>query len=289
VDTQVEEVHFRWDWLSLLEIGERSAASSLSDIAAMGGTPIHGLVSFEIPRKTAFGDVLRIARGIQKLFRRYGAPILGGNISSGKRFSVQISVLGRVRRGQAWLRSTARPGDDLYVTGTPGLSALALEILRTGTGGRGASSVLAHWRTPTPRFKEASLLRGLVSAAIDVSDGFAADAGQLAASSAVDLWIDFESLPKPKEISPFLKRTGLTWERLLTLPGDDYELIFTARPGNRRAIERRLGRSAHRIGIVRKGKGRIWRIGNGRTKVALRGIGWDHLSTRRTQPIKTKD
>ncbi|MFH1017974.1 MAG: thiamine-phosphate kinase [Pseudomonadota bacterium] len=279
VDTHVEGVHFRWEWLKFEELGGRAAACALSDIAAMGARPMHGLVSFEFPRDHPARNILGIARGIRREFQRCGASILGGNISSAAKFSVQITVIGRVQRGKAWLRSTARPGDDVYVTGSPGLSALALEILSREKGRKARfRPVLSRWRSPTARVREALRLNGLVSAAIDVSDGLLADARHMADASRVDLHLDLSAIPVPVKTRRALKELGLDWTSLLARPSDDYELLFTAKPRNRASIEQRLRGGVHRIGSVRRGIGRIWSCTPGATKVLLHPTGWDHLS-----------
>jgi thiamine-monophosphate kinase len=269
VDMSIEDVHFRRAWLSLEQIGYRAAAAALSDLAAMAAAPIGVLAAIGCPADT--DDVLRIMDGIGAAARDAGAALLGGDLArSPGPVVIDIVVVGTADRPV--LRSGARAGDDVWVTGRLGAAAAAVREWSTGRVPDDAA-VLAFTR-PVPRIAAARWLagRGLTSALIDLSDGLAGDAGHIAAASGVQLVLDADQVP----IHDAARAAAADDDDALRLAlhgGEDYELCFTAAAATldgalATAFTEQFGIELTRIGVVRTGSG-----------VMLRGAGGDVTST----------
>ncbi|MFI5227788.1 MAG: thiamine-phosphate kinase [Gemmatimonadales bacterium] len=242
VDTAIAGRHFRHEWLTPREIGYRAAAAALSDLAAMAARPIGVLVALAIP--DAMRDrVLDIGDGIGEAAERAGARIVGGNLSGAGELSITTTVLGSVFTPLS--RGGARVGDRLFVTGRLGGPAAAIRALSSGVRITDLDAALRErFVRPAPRLAEARWLadRG-ATAAIDVSDGLVADAGQLAAASGVRLELDAERVPCI---------AGAELEAALT-GGEEFELLVTAPPSARldaAEFERRFALSLTDIGRV---------------------------------------
>lgn len=252
-DMSVEGVHFRRDWLSPHEIGGRAAMSALSDLAAVAAQPVAALVSFAFTTADAGGWADAVMAGIRGAVESYGAVIVGGDVARAAGAAViDVVVLGNVQRPV--LRSTARAGDEIWVTGTLGGAAAAVAALEAGR--EPAADARSRFASPVARVNEALRLRGVATAMIDLSDGIAGDARHVAAASGCRMIIDAARLP----VHP-----DATLEQALG-GGEDYELCFTAPRGAR--IEMNI--QVTRIGEVVAGEG--IEIVNGRD----RG-GYDHF------------
>lgn len=230
-DSSVENVHFRRAWLTPREIGYRATAAALSDLAAMAARPLGVLVAITLPESWR-ADLDAIADGIGEAASRAGTVILGGDLSAGGELSVTLTVLGSAADPLG--RHGARAGDRVYVTGALGASLGALrELMR---GDRPSPMQLDRFTRPQPRLAEARWLAAHgASAAVDISDGLAADLGHVAAASGVRIRLDLERVPLAEEIDP---RTG-AWRRESTgtrpaetlmdaaTSGEEYELAVT--------------------------------------------------------------
>jgi thiamine-monophosphate kinase len=226
-DSSIEDRHFRRAWLSPREIGYRSTAAALSDLAAMGASPLGIIVAISVPEgwRDALGD---IADGIGEAASLSHAPIVGGDLSGGRELGITITVLGSAVAPLR--RSGARIGDRICVTGTLGGPARAIEALSAGrVPDERSRRRFAH---PEPRIREARWLasRG-ATAAVDISDGVAADAGHLAAASGVAIHIDLERLPCEPGIECLAAAaSGEEYELLVSLPAvaavHDFEAMF---------------------------------------------------------------
>ena len=174
-------------------VGHRALAVNLSDLAAMGAEPAWALLALSLPaadEKWLAG----FARGFFALAGRYSVALVGGNTARGP-MSITVTVHGFMPRGMAITRAGARPGDHIYVTGEPGAAAAGLRCWQE-RGVRDPDDVLLrHFLRPEPRVPAGLALRGLASAAIDVSDGFTADLGHILAASGVGANVSLESLP----------------------------------------------------------------------------------------------
>lgn len=214
-DSAVENVHFRRDWLSPREIGWRSAAAAISDLAAMGADPLAMLVSLSIP-DAWLADILAVADGLGDAARATGACIAGGDLSSAHELCIAITVLGAT--ANPLLRSGARPGDFLYVTGAFGGPLSALRAFQSDAQPGG--EIRHRFAHPVPRLREARWLAEQgAHAAIDVSDGLLSDAAHIAAASHVRLVIALDTLPTLGGLSPDdAARSGEEYELLVASP-----------------------------------------------------------------------
>ena len=214
VDSAVEDVHFRRGWLTAREIGYRAAAAALSDLAAMGASPVGMLLAITIPDSWR-PDLLEIAGGAGEVAGRWHAPILGGNMTRGRELSITTTVLGSVFGPLT--RDAVRPGHRLYVTGRLGASGAALGALLGN-----AEPDPRHrekFARPEPRVAEARWLAGEGAiAAIDVSDGLVADLGHLAAASGVRIELDLDHIPVAEGVTP----------KDAAASGEEYELVVSA-------------------------------------------------------------
>ena len=210
-DASVEDVHFRRAWLTPREIGARATAAALSDLAAMAATPLGLLLALGVPDSWRT-DLEEIARGVGELAASVHCPIVGGNITQASALSLTITVLGQ--SPHPLRRDGVRRGDALYVTGRFGGPGAALDaLLRGATPDPGHR---ARFAAPRPRIEEARWLadRG-ATAAIDVSDGIAADAAHLASASGLRLELDLPAIPCVAGVAP---------ERAVG-SGEEYELL----------------------------------------------------------------
>jgi thiamine-monophosphate kinase len=227
LDTLVEGRHFPVG-SPPRSIGHRALAVNLSDLAAMGADPAWYLLALTLPAADeAFLEAF--AQGMLALAAEHGVALVGGDTTAGP-LAVSVQALGFVDPGTALRRAGARPGDLLYVSGTPGDAAAGLR-LAMGEAAAGslddAQHLLDRFHFPAPRVALGQQLRGLASACIDVSDGLAADAGKLAAASGCAAILEAERLP----LSPALRaQAGANAAQLALTGGDDYELCFTIAP-----------------------------------------------------------
>ena len=213
-DVAVEHIHFRGDWLSPRQIAYRATAAALSDLAAMGAGAIGVLSALTVPREWR-AHIEELGEGIADAAAIARAPIVGGDLSGGAHLALAITVLGAVRR--PLLRSGARVGDRVYVTGRLGGSGAALRALMSGRPP--AADAMDRFARPVPRLAEALwLARRGVTSAIDISDGLAADLGHVAAASEVRIHIRAEDVP----------RFGALSVSDAVSSGEEYELAVTA-------------------------------------------------------------
>ncbi|MEP7138197.1 MAG: thiamine-phosphate kinase [Caldimonas sp.] len=231
-DMLIEGRHFV-STVSPERLGHKALAVNLSDLAACGARPLAFTLSLALPSvDEAF--LAAFSRGLFALAEREGCELIGGDTTRGP-LAIAITVLGEVPSGSALLRSGARPGDDLYVSGTLGDARLALEVLRGNVGLDEASfrSVRHAMEMPTARIALGVALRGLATSAIDVSDGLVGDLAHVLGRSGVGAVVEIDAVPRSTVLAaqpPAVQR-----ECLLT-GGDDYELVFTAMPERRDAI-----------------------------------------------------
>ncbi|WP_127995788.1 thiamine-phosphate kinase [Piscinibacter defluvii] len=236
-------------------LGHKALAVNLSDLAACGAAPLGFTLAFSLPRADeAFLEGL--ARGMFALADEHGIELVGGDTTQGP-LNLCLTVFGEVPAGGALLRSGARPGDDLYVSGTVGDARLALEAFR-GTlalPGEQFDRVRVAMERPQPRVALGLALRGVATSAIDVSDGLLGDLGHVLKRSEVGACVEVDAVPR----SAVLAAQPPAWQRECTLAGgDDYELLFTAAPGDAervRAAGRSAGVAVTRIGRIEAARG----------------------------------
>lgn len=252
-DLSVENVHFRRDWLSADEIGYRAAVAALSDLAAMAAQPIAALVSFAFSAADATGWAARVMNGVNEALDEYGAMLAGGDVTRSELAAIDVVVIGSVE--QPVLRSGARVGDEVWVSGRLGGAAAAVAAWENGDVP--AAGARASYARPVARVELARRLSGHATAMIDVSDGIAGDARHIAAASKCRIVIDAQRVPAHPDA---------TLEQALR-GGEDYELLFTAPAGAQFEADVTLTR----IGDVLAGEGVDIRNGTD-------AGGYDHFS-----------
>jgi thiamine-monophosphate kinase len=266
-DFSLEDVHFRREWHPPDSVGHRCLARGLSDIAAMGGIPRAAFLSLALPDELPQSWVDKFIAGLLKLAAQFSVPLAGGDTAqSPSGILADIVVLGSVPAGKAILRSGARPGDFLYVTGTLGSAAAALNQLRDGKKLRPRSHPKHFY--PEPRVAVGQFLREkkLASAMIDISDGLSTDLGHVCEESGTGAVVYAEALPVAGG------KVGLT---LALHGGDEYELLFTAGP-ERRIPKQIAGMPVTRIGEILSGKYMRLATADGKTQ-PLKPAGWEHF------------
>jgi thiamine-monophosphate kinase len=225
VDTLVENVHFAAD-MSPFDIGYRAVAVNLSDIAAMGARP--RWMTLALTLREARADWLEdFAAGLDSAAAAHGVTLVGGDTTRGECIVVSVQITGDVAAGSAILRSGARVGDTIFVTGTVGDSAAGRELLAAG---REQEFLTRRFRHPIARVEFGGKLGGAATAAIDVSDGLYTDLEKLLSASGVGGVIDLECLPISAALRSTFDREAQ--RRLALSGGDDYELCFTADAAN---------------------------------------------------------
>jgi thiamine-monophosphate kinase len=281
-DTLVEGVHFPRG-TAPQDIGWKSLAVNLSDLAAMGATPAWAMLALTMPRADP-RFVEGFADGFAQLARTHALSLIGGDTTQGP-LSVTVSAFGFVPEGRALLRSGARAGDAVFVTGTLGDATAALRLIqdsglgtRDSTNEQARSELLPRLNRPEPRVGAGLALRDVASACIDVSDGLLADLGHICEASGVGAIVEVDALPLS---SAMLALFDADERRALALSGgDDYELCFTASVGRADRIAAdfaRLGFGAARIGRVVAEPGVRVRDANGSTVEPPRR-GWQHFA-----------
>jgi thiamine-monophosphate kinase len=281
-DFTLEGIHFRREWHAPEVVGHRCLTRGLSDIAAMGGQPLAAFLSLALPRDLPQAWVRRFIRGLIELGNQYGAPLAGGDTAeSPNGILADIVVVGSVPKGKAVLRSGARPGDRIYVSGELGGSAAALQAMREemqGKRGKGPSANFmrgyARHFYPEPRIELGRILRqkGLASAMIDLSDGLSTDLAHICEESGVGADISADLIPRAK----FGKPAREVSHELALHGGEDYELIFTAPPGKRLSSPM-AGVAVTQIGVITRAKGAIFLVDSECVYRRLRPQGWEHF------------
>ncbi len=218
IDCSVEGVHFRTDWLTAEEIGYRSAAAALSDLAAEGAEPLGVLVSLGLSDhgQQTTDNASEIMAGVGAACRAVSTQVLGGDLVRSEQIIVDVCVLGTAKRPLR--RGGAKAGDAVWVTGTLGGAGLALAGFQTGK--QLDAKLRARYARPEPRMRAGQWLASHgATAMIDISDGLAQDAGQLAAASGVAVEIALERLPCwPGVTAAAAAASGEEFELLVTLP-----------------------------------------------------------------------
>jgi thiamine-monophosphate kinase len=273
-DFTLEGIHFRRDWHPPESVGHRCLARGLSDIAAMGGEPVAVFLSLALPHDLSQTWLDRFARSLISLAKTYGAIMAGGDTAqSPDGVLADIIVIGSVPKGKSVLRSGAKPGDRIYVSGELGASADAVVRMSAHpTKKVNPRDYLRHFY-PEPRLELGRILRekSLASAMIDTSDGLSTDLAHICEESGVGAEIESLAIPRASVGKP-AHEVDLD---LALHGGEDYELLFTA-PRGKRIPSRIAGVAITQIGVIRRSR-QIFLTSPKNVRYELHPRGWEHF------------
>ncbi|CAM3611618.1 thiamine-phosphate kinase [Nocardioides zeicaulis] len=227
-DLMVEGRHFRRDWASASDVGHRAAAQNLSDINAMGGTARHLTIGLAAPADLPLEWALDLARGFAEECASVGATVVGGDVTRADQVVIAVTVIGQCTQAPV-LRSGARPGDVLALTGRQGWAAGGLAVL--GRGFRSPRVLVEAYRRPEPPYAAGrQAAEAGASALIDVSDGLLAEAGHLAEASGVAIDVRASSFAVPEPLQAVGAALGADPMQFILAGGDDHALLATFPP-----------------------------------------------------------
>jgi thiamine-monophosphate kinase len=278
VDTMIQDVHFSLETITWKELGWKSLAINLSDIAAMGGVPRYALIALALPDDTEVEAVTRLYGGMIELAYQHSVAIVGGNVSLSPAISITVTVLGNSPNNKILKRSTARPDDIIAVTGYPGSAAAGMEMLQKKLvfPPEATAYLRGAFLHPMPRLAEGQLLvRHGVTTAIDTSDGLLADLRHICEASRVSASVDTGRLPVHDTLKKHFGKKAL---ELALSGGEDYELLFSA---SAEAIDRIKAEAVcpvTGIGKITAGRpGKIDLFDAGGKPVDIGKTGWTHF------------
>ncbi len=276
-DTVVEGVHFTRSTIPWQNLGWKVMAANISDIAAMGGHPIYALITLGLPPDTKMEDVRLLYCGLLDLANQYDVALVGGDVTRSPVVFVTVALTGVVE-GNPTLRSAAKLGDAVAVTGYLGSSAGGLELMLKGLPGDEAATqylINAH-RRPKPCIPQGRLLleQG-VEAAMDISDGLVDDLSKLCHASGVAAQVEVDTLP----IHPSLKQAfPHRYTQLALSGGEDYQLLFTAGHSVMERVLPMLPPPAAVVGEIVEGEaGQVTVVDSAGNRVSAPSGGWDHF------------
>lgn len=270
IDTLVAGVHFPTGY-DPVRLGWRSLAATVSDLAAMGADPVCYTLALTLP--DADSDWIEsLARGLGEASRAFGIALAGGDMTRGP-LTLTLQVHGTVPEGQAIRRSGARPGDLVAVTGPLGGAAAALRWLEMASPPASAAGFLACYHRPQPRCELGRQLRGVATAAIDVSDGLLADLGHILEASGVGAELESDRVPRD------FGSTQATLAQALR-GGDDYELCVTLSPSALGQLPGYVANSLAVVGKVSTGSGLRLMHADGVIEEISVPAGYDHFGER---------
>lgn len=261
-------------------VGAKLLRVNLSDLAAMGATPLGYLMTAALPRATPEAWIAGFAAGLAADQAAFGLTVLGGDtVSTSGPISLSLTILGLVAPGQALRRHGARPGDGVWVSGTIGDGGLGLRVLQGRLAADPAGHLAARYRRPEPRLALGPALAGLARAAMDISDGLVQDLGHLCRAGGCGAVIEAHGVP----LSPAARAAVMADPALLPVVltgGDDYELLFAAPPGAEAALAARAaaaGVAVTRIGRFVPGSAEVMVQGRDGVPLDLPSGGWSHF------------
>ena len=259
-DLLMEGVHFLRKESSPEDVGWKAAAVNLSDMAAMGGTPVATFLSIALPKDAQGEWAERFIEGYVRISRQYDVPLLGGDTTSSLRdIAVNVGILGRCPSGRGLMRSGAQPGETIYVTGHLGDSAGGLQAILKGTDRTEDVEILINrHKRPVPRVHEGRKLMetGRIGAMMDISDGIASDMRHIMKASGVGAVIALDKLPCSPQLRSVCARQHWDIYELATGGGEDFELLLTGPEGLDESVDFPL----YAIGQIVNGDELIWTI-----------------------------
>jgi thiamine-monophosphate kinase len=278
VDTMVQNIHFTLETTTWEELGWKSIAINLSDIAAMGGVPNYALIALALPEDIESEDIKELYSGMINIAREYKVGIVGGNISRAPQVSVTVTVLGNSPENKILKRSNAKPGDTIAITGYTGSAAAGLEMLKNNLALK--SKIIRYLRNafvhPAPRIEEGQLLvKHGITTAIDTSDGLLADLQHICEASGVGAKVITNLIPINDMVKASFKEKSL---QLGLGGGEDYELLFTGNAEIIAKIKKAIKCPVTAIGEITKDKpGKIELYDANGNQVKIDRTGWTHF------------
>ena len=277
-DTVVEGIHFTRETTPWQDLGWKSLASNISDIAAMGGLPLYALITLGLPPETEVADIEGLYRGMLEIGEEYGVAIVGGDMVGSPVAFITVALTG-VRSGPPMLRSSARVGDQVAVTGYVGSSGGGLKLMLDGldASGKSAEYLRKTHRRPWPAVAAGQTLsKAGVLTAMDVSDGLADDLSKLCLASGVAARIFADQVPMHPALQEVFPHDCLD---LALNGGEDYLLLFTAPEDVMREVMPELPDGAAILGEITEGEpGRITLVEANGSETAIGRAGWDHFN-----------
>lgn len=281
-DVLVDGVHFASSNINARDLGAKAVAVNVSDLAAMGASPRWATCTLVMPVDTDPGWVVELAGGMKDATDEYACALVGGDLSRGEALVLSVTVGGEVAPGRAVLRSGARPGDIVVVTGELGAAAGGLVLERRADpgliGSDWARGLLEAHHRPTARVAEGLTLAGAgATAMMDLSDGLLLDLSRLCAASQVGAHLDPNAVPVAEGLLVLSEATGLDPRALALSGGEDYELLATlpadGAEGLSQTFAERFGLALTKIGEIVEGEGLTDDQGR-----ELEPEGWDHFA-----------
>jgi thiamine-monophosphate kinase len=283
-DTMVEGIHFNLDHIDWRDLGWKSLATNLSDIAAMGCAPTYSMITLGLRGDLPVDGLVEMYRGMMDISLEHGGAIVGGDIVRSPTFFLTVALEGTAvatkdDKPAILTRHTALPGDQIAVTGHLGCSGGGLRMLLEEVESKFPQGIASHLRDthnrPAPRVRQGMALAGSgVMTAMDVSDGLVDDLGKLCRASGVGARIRADNVPADR----FLKRAyPEDWLSFALGGGEDYELLFTAPPDVMERVTQLLDVPVSIIGEIMVGEPRVGVLDSDGKAISVAHGGWDHF------------
>lgn len=240
-DSLIEDVHFNMRYFSFIDLGKKALSVNLSDIAAMGGSPLYAFVSLGIPPKITEGNIADLYHGLDQIAREYSVAIAGGDISQSPNYLfINITVVGEAKKNRYKLRSTAKPGDGIYVSGALGSAAVGLTYFKRWR--LVENNYIQAIKNPRPRLFLGEILGSFskVHAMIDLSDGLVQDLMHILHASKVGAKIESGRIPREDDFEQVCTSLRISPLETLLTGGEDYQLLFTVDDSNLEGLDKKI-------------------------------------------------
>jgi thiamine-monophosphate kinase len=278
VDTMVQGVHFSLNTTTWQELGWKSLAINISDIAAMGGLPHYALVALALPEDTEAEDITALYKGMIEIAKEFKIAIAGGNISRAPQVSITVTLLGSAPDNKILKRSTAKPGDTIAITGYAGSAAAGLEMLQKKLKIKAADAKYLRnaFLRPQPRVAEGRLLvKHGITTAIDTSDGLLADLRHICEASRLGAKVNVDLIPINDMVKTNFRAKAL---EMALGGGEDYELLFTGSAEAINKVKKEAKCPVTIIGAITGGEsGKINLLDAKGKPVKANKTGWTHF------------
>lgn len=288
-DLLVEDIHFVRSRISPRQLGYKAVAVNLSDVAAMGGTPVHILLSVALPPDYTVEEWQEFYTGVEEICRKYRVNVIGGDTTASKdKLTINVTVLGLVEKQHLHLRSAAQPGDAVFVTGALGGSRAGLELILndiTGFQAEDEAHLLQCHCQPEPCCHEIAALNQLAGKALhalnDISDGLLSECQEIAQASGVAVILQPQKVPVDASCQRLAAQQGTDALKWALTGGEDYQLVGTMAADEAESIcaryRQETGKAITIIGWVEAGSGVAFDTGKGR--IPAQRSGYNHFAS----------